>query len=211
MEIYLKAKKKAKLKKGQPLAIKDVAEVFAENHLKQVVESIKLPITTNATKLAKDDVHIVSVLDIIEVIAKKIPGAVINNVGESDTLVVFSPNKKPNKAFNFLRVFFVSLVLFVGSTTAIMTFHTDSQIGEVFKQYHKMFFGEEVEKPMLINISYSIGLAAGIMVFFNHFGKKRITSDPTPIEVEMEIYEKDTADALIQSVSRSQDKGGDSK
>ncbi|MCL2353132.1 MAG: stage V sporulation protein AA [Defluviitaleaceae bacterium] len=206
MEVYLKPKKKAKIKKGQPLAIKDVAEVFAENHLKQVIESIKLPISTKGIELAKDDVHIVSVLDIIEAITKQVPNAVVSNVGESDTLVVFtSPAKKPSKTFSFLKVLFVCLVLFVGSTTAIMTFHTDSQMGEVFKQYHKMFFDEEVEKPLLINISYSIGLAVGIMVFFNHFGRKRITSDPTPIEVEMETYEKDTADALIQHISRKED------
>ena len=211
MDVYLKSKKKAKVKAGQALTIKDVADIFADNHLKQVIEAIKVPMPATKTKLAKDDVYVVSVLDIIELITKKIPDAVVNNVGEADTLVVATSDKATKPILNWLKVAFVALVLFVGSTTAIMTFHTDSQMGEVFKQYHKIFFRQEVEKPLLINISYSVGLAVGIIVFFNHFGKKRITPDPTPIEVEMETYEKDTADALIQSITRTTKEGDDAK
>ena len=33
--------------------------------------------------------------------------------------------------------------------------------------------------------------------FFNHIGKRRITKDPTPIEVEMKMYEEEVEKALI--------------
>lgn len=42
----------------------------------------------------------------------------------------------------------------------------------------------------------------GIIVFFNHIGGRRITKDPTPIEVEMRVYEKDVNDALIETADR---------
>ena len=35
------------------------------------------------------------------------------------------------------------------------------------------------------------------MVFYNHFAGVRFSSDPTPIEVEMDKYEKDVDDTLI--------------
>ena len=61
-------------------------------------------------------------------------------------------------------------------------------------------------KPMVteLEISYSIGLALGIIVFFNHFSKKKITQDPTPIEVEKKKYNQD----LINSkIAQSEEKG----
>ncbi len=55
---------------------------------------------------------------------------------------------------------------------------------------------------MLIDLPYSIGLAAGIIVFFNHFSGKKLTDDPTPIEVEMSVYEKEVADNLIDTLNK---------
>ena len=54
----------------------------------------------------------------------------------------------------------------------------------------------------MLEVSYSIGLAAGIIIFFNHIGRRRLTKDPTPIEVEMAIYEEDVEKALIKTASR---------
>jgi len=117
------------------------------------------------------------------------------------------PNAPKKRAlWRGVKVAAVALVLFMGSATAIMAFHTDSQLGTVFKKYHEIFVGYEVENPYIVNIPYAIGLALGIMVFFNHFVGKRVTREPTPIEVEMELYEQDVEDALIQSISREQEK-----
>ena len=54
----------------------------------------------------------------------------------------------------------------------------------------------------VLEISYSIGLALGIILFFNHFGRKKITSDPTPIEVEMYKYETDVNAAIVETAER---------
>ncbi len=54
----------------------------------------------------------------------------------------------------------------------------------------------------ILELSYSVGLAVGIIVFFNHIGGRRITKDPTPIEVEMRVYEKDVNQALIATADR---------
>jgi stage V sporulation protein AA len=64
-----------------------------------------------------------------------------------------------------------------------------------------MFFGYEKENPAIIAVPYSIGLGLGIIVFYNHFFSRKITDDPTPIEVEMELYENDVTDALVDIIS----------
>ena len=50
--------------------------------------------------------------------------------------------------------------------------------------------------------AYSVGLTVGIIVFFNHFGKKKFTVDPSPIEIEMQLYENDIQTTIIAERSR---------
>ena len=44
----------------------------------------------------------------------------------------------------------------------------------------------------------------GILTFFNHFGKKRLSVDPTPMEVEMRLYENDIQTTLVETYSRKE-------
>ena len=65
-----------------------------------------------------------------------------------------------------------------------------------------LFFEESKEVPKLLSIPYSIGLGLGIIVFFNHFSKITLTQDPTPIEIEMTTYEKETNASVIDHLNR---------
>ena len=65
---------------------------------------------------------------------------------------------------------------------------------------------EEKTNPALINIPYSIGLAVGIIVFYNHFMGKKLTDDPTPIEVEMELYDRDVTDTMVDALSQRKER-----
>lgn len=91
--------------------------------------------------------------------------------------------------------------------TAIMSFHSDAQMPAVFQNMYRIFFGIEATKPYIIYIPYSIGLAVGIIVFFNHFGLKKITEDPTPIEVEMTTYEKESDESVIDRLEKEKNNG----
>ncbi|MCL2396563.1 MAG: stage V sporulation protein AA [Defluviitaleaceae bacterium] len=202
MDIYIKPKKKAALVGKADVTVKDIADVYAPADMQKRVEGVKLLTTDGA-----DGVYLVSVIDVVKAVTATLPGHTITNLGEMDTMVSIKAKPPKKRPFvKWLKVAMVSLVLFVGASSAIMAFHTDSQLTAVFKQYHKMFFGQEVEKPLIINIPYSIGLALGIVVFFNHFGGKRLTKEPTPIEVEMATYEKDVEDAVIQTIELKNEK-----
>ena len=58
------------------------------------------------------------------------------------------------------------------------------------------------DKPEIseLEIFYAIGLAVGIILFFNHIGKKKLSDDVTPIQVEMDKHNKDTYDTIIDKV-----------
>jgi len=147
--------------------------------------------------------YLVSVTDIIKTIKKTYPDYTVNNVGEMDTLVQYAAKKSYDRPWlKWLRIAFVVVVLFVGSSTAIMSFHTDGQMPKIFENYYRMFYGEEKSNPKIVNIPYSIGIAVGIIVFYNHFMGKKITDDPTPIEVEMELYEKDVTDTVVEVLNQ---------
>jgi stage V sporulation protein AA len=198
MEIYIKPAKKVPLSSRSEIYVKDICEVYADEKMSKKVNEVSLfKIDSD-----KDTKFLISVIDFIKAITGKYPGCRIHNVGETDTIVDYKPYKKKRKSmFLYAKIFFVTAILVAGSATAIMTFHSDAQMPAIFKKYHKIFIGYESEKPLIIDIPYSIGLAAGIIIFFNHFAGKKLTDDPTPIQVEMSLYEKDVTDTLIENMS----------
>ena len=198
MDIYIKPKRKIFISQRKLITINDIAQVEAPEEVAQkILSSGILNINTD-----EKTNYIISVIDIIKVIKRVYPKVAINNVGETDVIVSFAPEKKSrNPIISGFLVFFVTLTLLMGSATAIMSFHTDAQIPKVFQNYYKIFFQKESEKPLIIDIPYSIGLASGIIIFFNHFMGKKVTEDPTPIEVEMTEYENEVNDTILDQLT----------
>ena len=83
-----------------------------------------------------------------------------------------------------------------------MAFHNDIGIKDIFASVYEIVTGETSDGFTVLEISYSIGLAAGIILFFNHIGSRRLTKDPTPVEVEMRLYENDVDTTLVESCGR---------
>ncbi len=201
MDIYIKPKEKIIVREKGPVYIKDTADVYTDKSIIKKVEKIKL---INITK-EENRCYIISVIDIINAVDRALPGNTINNVGETDTIVEFSKRGKKNRLWLYSKIAVISLILFAGSATAIMSFHSDAQMATVFENYYYIFFGERVKNPAVIDLPYAIGLSVGIIVFFNHIGNKKLTSDPTPIEVEMSVYEKDVNTNITDNLNRERD------
>ena len=198
MDIYIKPKTKIFIGQRKLITINDIAQVEAPEEAAQKILSSGI-LNINADEKTN---YIISVIDIIKVIKRVYPKAAINNVGETDIIVSFVPEKKSrNPIISVFLIVFVTLTLLMGSATAIMSFHTDAQIPKVFQNYYKIFFQKESEKPLIIDIPYSIGLASGIIIFFNHFMGKKLTEDPTPIEVEMTEYENEVNDTILDQLT----------
>ncbi len=145
---------------------------------------------------------VVSVLKIIALMEEACPGITVQSVGETDVVLerVKVPKYKGPKLW--CKVALVCLVSFFGTGFTIIAFHNDVGINEVFTEIYKIAMGREPGGLNVLEVAYSLGLALGIIVFFNHIGGRRITKDPTPIEVSMRNYEEDVNKALVNIAGR---------
>ncbi len=145
---------------------------------------------------------VVSVLKIIAMMEEACPGISVQSVGEADVVLerIKVPKYKGWKQWS--KVALVCLVSFFGTGFTIIAFHNDVGINEVFTEIYRIALGREPGGLNVLEIAYSLGLALGIIAFFNHVGGRRITRDPTPIEVSMRNYEEDVNKALVETATR---------
>ena len=83
-----------------------------------------------------------------------------------------------------------------------MLFRSHISVKTTLSQIYEAMTGAKSSGFTILEISYSVGIAVGILMFFNHFGKKRFTVDPTPLEVQMRLYENDIQTTLVEDASR---------
>ena len=83
-----------------------------------------------------------------------------------------------------------------------MSFNNDIAITELFEKFYLQIAEVESNGLTELEISYCIGVTVGILVFFNHVGKKKLTPDPTPIQVQLRKYEQDVDTTFIENSGR---------
>ena len=145
---------------------------------------------------------VVAVLKIISCIHEKFPQADVQNLGETDIIVTYEDQKTPALAWHIIKTAFVAAVTFFGAAFSIMAFNNDVDVTKLFGQIYELVTGRETGGFTVLEISYSVGVTAGILIFFNHFGRKRFTVDPTPMEIQMRLYENDIQTTLIENSER---------
>ena len=153
-------------------------------------------------KKQKNQMKVFSVLKIIELIHEEYPNVDVSNEGESDFIIEYIPNPKKPKWLNAVKTTVLFVIIFFGAAFTIMAFNNDISVGDVFKKFYEQVMGTSSNGVTELEICYSTGLAIGIIVFFNHVGKKKITPDPTPMQVEMRKYEMDIDTTFIQNAER---------
>ena len=158
------------------------------------VKSLKL-MTVHAEKFNR---YVFSIMDVVKVIQGLDPKITVTNMGETDFIVDYQKPKKHSKAIDWSKTVFVCLITFIGSAFAIMTFNNDGDVSKLFTEFYMLIMGVESDGFTVIEAAYSIGLPLGIILFFNHFSKKAFSTDPTPMEVQMRIYEEEVDKALIK-------------
>ncbi len=196
--IYLKAEQNIEVQKPE-VCVKDIATLTClDPHVLAKAKSLKLW----QFREGECKRQVISILRVIEEIEKACPGVSVENLGETDVLVEWISVDRHKGFVQWCKLAFVSLVSFFGTAFTIMAFHNDIGINDVFSKLYEMVTGLPNDGYGILELSYSVGLAVGIIVFFNHIGGRRITKDPTPIEVEMRVYEKDVNQALIATADR---------
>lgn len=148
--------------------------------------------------------YVVSMIDVIREIEKAEPQVEICHIGEPTFVLTYENPSQKNRLFSILKVALVSLITFVGAGFSIMTFNTDVDVRTLFDNIYQMFTGRDSPGFSVLEVTYSIGIGVGVVLFFNHFGRRKLTQDPTPMEVEMRTYEDDVDTTIIEQADRNQ-------
>jgi stage V sporulation protein AA len=147
---------------------------------------------------------VLNALDVIQKLEALDSSIQVNNVGKVEFIVNYLPPHRPREVWQWCKTILICLICFSGAAFAIMTFNNDASVKDVFSKVHMLITGTESNGFTILEATYSIGLGVGILMFFNHFGKWKISTDPTPLEVEMRVYEDNISKTVIQNDSRKE-------
>ena len=146
--------------------------------------------------------YVISVMKVIEMIHELYPQLEIQNLGESEFIVEYDISVQKSEILEIVKVAVLCVLIFIGSAFSMMVFNNDVGVDDVFARTYELLTGQPSSGYTVMELMYSVGIAVGVIVFYNHFGKKRFTDDPTPIEVQMRLYEDDVNTALAAESSR---------
>ena len=178
--LYIKMDQAVEITKKQ-VTVGDVAKLQYKN--KNITNRLKsMKLLEDTTKGKKR--YIVSIMKIIEMADQTFQNVDIQNIGETECVVEFKTPKKDDGPMAIIKTTIICLIL----------------------KLSKQFTGDKEQGRKILEYCYSIGLGVGIIIFYNHFGPKKLTKDPTPIEVEMRKYERDINQTLIDGHNRDDGK-----
>lgn len=201
--IYIKADRNIEVKKPD-VTLGDVLKISCVNpSVTAKIKSLRLLRFHHVDKKHRNRTA-VSILKVIERIQEVYPNADIQNMGEQDFIVTYEEQRTAGRMVHLLKVIGVIVTSFIGAAFSIMTFNNDVDTTRLFQQIYELLTGKVSDGFTILELTYSIGLTIGILVFFNHFGKRRFTVDPTPMEVEMRLYENDIQTTLIEDFARKE-------
>jgi len=197
-QVFLRSKGKVSLPKGKSVLLKDLAEISADKEIKDKLENLYYPVDT------KKEINIlISVLSMITFIKENISNVDLVVIGQTDVLINFKDENGSEDKYKILRVILVCFLLFIGAITAIINFHSDVDMKQAHSTIYKIITGTENDRPLLLQIPYSLGIGVGMSVFFNHVFKKKLGNEPTPLEMKMYSYQQ-SVDEYVKNKNHGQ-------
>lgn len=147
--------------------------------------------------------YVISAMDLVHAVAKEEPNVDVTHIGEANLVITYEKAKHQQNWYSWLKTLLVCVLTFFGGAFSIMTFNTDVDTANLFARIYTQFTGEVPAGATILEFTYSVGIGIGVIFFFNHFGKGKLTQDPTPVEVQMRLYEDDVNKTLIADKNRS--------
>ncbi len=181
--------------------LKDIATLYSDD---SAVLNKCLALRVKKISSDRDHRYVGSVLDVIRLISETDPSIQVENLGEQDFIIDYQKPKSPKPVWEWIKTVFVCVICFCGAAFAIMTFNNDASVTDVFREVYRMVLGYEAGEFTVLELSYSVGLALGVILFFNHFCAWKVNTDPTPLEVEMRLYEDNISKTVIQNDGRKE-------
>lgn len=180
--VYVRMKKSIEVTQLKRILLKHIAFLSAPHELKKELENMPV---YNITKEDKNIIVIDSFL-VVDYLNNQYPDLEFQLIGPVQTIIRVVTKKSPSIILTIL----VWILLFIGTAMTLMNFHYDVSMQEVQQKLHYLLTGEENEFPLWIQIPYSLGLGVGMLLFLNHWFKKRFNEEPSPLEVELFNYQQ---------------------
>ena len=201
--VYIKADRNVEVTKPE-VTLGDVLKIECSNpNMVPKLNTLKL-LKFHHTDKKHQNRTAVSILRVIQCIHEQYPNIDVQNMGETDFIVTYEEQQTAGGAVHYMKAAVVVVISFIGAAFSIMAFNNDVDTTKMFSQIYELLTGNKSDGFTILELTYCIGLVIGILTFFNHFGKKKFTVDPTPMEVEMRLYENDIQSTLIETYSRKE-------
>lgn len=184
------------------VCLQDIAKLSCSNS--KILNKLRVMPVANLQP-DKPGRYVISVMDLIKEIQQKEPDLDITTIGEPTFLITYQKEGTVNIVLRWCKVVFVCLATFFGAGFSIMTFNNDVDIPALFEQIYTQVTGQASDGFSILEISYSVGIGLGVLFFFNHFGRMKLTDDPTPMQVQMRLYENDVNTTIMKDNSRNQE------
>ncbi|MED4602359.1 stage V sporulation protein AA [Paenibacillus validus] len=188
--LYIRLRRSLRISREQSVLLGQVAQLLAPPEYEQQLLKLEL----YRPKEYDGSLVLIDMMLIVRKVKELYPWMQVEHFGEPHTLVEV---RDKTKAPSMLLIILVWLLLFIGSGLAIMNFHADVSMAEVHRHIYKLLTGKENVHPLLLQIPYSIGIGIGMIVFFNHLFKKKFNEEPSPLEVEMFMYQENVNQYII--------------
>lgn len=148
--------------------------------------------------------YVISAVDLVKAIQEKEQSVDVTHIGEANFVLTYETEKHKHVFWSWVKSIFVCFITFFGGAFSIMTFNMDVDTSGLFYQLYRQFTGKVSTGRTAMEFAYSLGIGVGVIFFFNHFGHGKITQDPTPMEVQMRVYEDDVDKTLIEKNNREE-------
>jgi stage V sporulation protein AA len=181
--VYIRLRKRMAVRRGESIYLGRIAQLLVDSEYEDALQKLLL----HQPKEHEGNIVLIDMMLIVEKIKEHYPILQIEHFGEPHCLVEVLDEKK---APSFILIALVWLVLFIGSGLAIMNFHADVSMAMVHQRIYQLLTGKWEPHPLLLQIPYSIGIGVGMIIFFNHLFKKKFNEEPSPLEVEMFMYQE---------------------
>ncbi|MFD0680984.1 MULTISPECIES: stage V sporulation protein AA [unclassified Paenibacillus] len=181
--LYIRLRKRMCIRRGESVHLGRIAQILVDPQYEYALHKLLL----HEPKENEGNIVLIDMMLIVEKIKRQFPFMQIEHFGEPHCLIEITEQRK---APSLILIIMVWLLLFIGSGLAIMNFHADVSMAVVHQRIYQLLTGKWVEHPLLLQIPYSIGIGLGMIVFFNHLFKKKFNEEPSPLEVEMFMYQE---------------------
>lgn len=197
--LFLKLRKKLSVKPRAVICLGDICQLYCNG----VTEEALGRIPVYQVKPEDGDLIIIDIMQVIEKLRQLEPELTLEVQGSPQIIVEVS---NPRKSPNLMLVGIVWLILFIGSGLALMNFHTDVSMLQVHQRIYYLLTGQVNNQPLILQIPYSIGVGLGMVLFFNHIFRKRINEEPSPLEVELFLYQQNLDQFYIQHENKENER-----